>query len=109
MATLSGDGSHWLKNYWIFTTPRRRYGRSDHRKGAPIDMAAGQQHRRLVAFENFIRAAKGFIFDRPPNDRSPNDRIIYEAGRCGDHAMELAHEPSNAKGSAAAIAGCTWF
>ena len=32
-----------------------------------------------MAFENFIRAAKGFEFDRPLNDRAPNDRIIYEA------------------------------
>ena len=31
-----------------------------------------------MAFENFIRAAKGFEFDRPLNDRA-NDRIIYEA------------------------------
>ena len=48
--------------------------------GAPIDMAAGQQTPAgSWHLKNFIRAAKGFEFDRPLSDRTPNDRIIYEA------------------------------
>ena len=78
--------------------------------GAPIDMAAGQQtHAGSWHLKNFIRAAKGFEFDRPLNDRAPNDRIIYEA--VGVAALITPWNwPMNQvtlKVGAAAIAGCT--
>lgn len=53
--------------------------------GAPIKLArtsqtgAGSWHIR-----NFITAFKAFEFDRPLNDHTPNDRILYEPiGVCG--------------------------
>ena len=78
--------------------------------GAPIDMAAGQQTPAgSWHLKNFIRAAKGFEFDRPLNDRAPNDRIIYEA--VGVAALITPWNwPMNQvtlKVGAAAIAGCT--
>ncbi|MCL5776201.1 aldehyde dehydrogenase family protein [Limibaculum sp. FT325] len=53
--------------------------------GAPIDLArtsqapSGSWHIR-----NFIRAAKGFAFERPLGEHAPNDRILYDpVGVCG--------------------------
>ncbi len=78
--------------------------------GAPIDLArsaqagAGSWH-----LKNFIRAAKGFAFDRPLGDHAPNDRIIYEA--VGVTALITPWNwPMNQitlKVGAAAVAGCT--
>ena len=78
--------------------------------GAPIDMSrtsqvgAGTWH-----LQNFIDAAKDFDFDRPLNDHSPTDRIIYEA--VGVSALITPWNwPMNQvtlKVGAAAIAGCT--
>ena len=78
--------------------------------GAPIDMAAGQQTPAGAWHsKNFIRAAKGFEFDRPLSDRTPNDRIIYEA--VGVTALITPWNwPMNQvtlKVGAATIAGCT--
>ena len=78
--------------------------------GAPIDMATGQQTPAgSWHLKNFIHAAKGFEFDRPLNDRAPNDRIIYEA--VGVAALITPWNwPMNQvtlKVGAAAIAGCT--
>ncbi len=78
--------------------------------GAPIAMArksqatAGSYH-----LKNFIRAAKAFEFERPLNDRSPDDRLIYEA--VGVAALITPWNwPMNQialKVGAAAVAGCT--
>ena len=78
--------------------------------GAPIDMSrssqvgAGTWHLR-----NFVRAAKGFQFNRPLGDHAPNDRIIYEP--VGVAALITPWNwPMNQitlKVGAAAIAGCT--
>ena len=78
--------------------------------GAPIDMARTQQFGAgAYHLKNFIRAAKAFEFDRPLNDRAPNDRIIYEA--VGVAALITPWNwPMNQvtlKVGAAAIAGCT--
>ncbi|MGD9862802.1 MAG: aldehyde dehydrogenase family protein, partial [Pseudodonghicola sp.] len=78
--------------------------------GAPIDMARTQQvGAGSYHLKNFIRAAKAFEFDRPLNDRAPNDRIIYEA--VGVAALITPWNwPMNQvtlKVGAAAIAGCT--
>jgi len=53
--------------------------------GAPIDLAKTQQAPSGDwHIKNFIRAAKGFRFDRPLGDHAPNDRILYEpVGVCG--------------------------
>ena len=52
--------------------------------GAPIEMAKAQQvPAGLGHIKNFIRAAKGFAFERPLGEHAPNDRIIYDpAGVC---------------------------
>lgn len=78
--------------------------------GAPIDMARTQQvGAGTWHLKNFIRAAKAFEFNRPLNDRAPNDRIIYEA--VGVAALITPWNwPMNQvtlKVGAAAIAGCT--
>jgi aldehyde dehydrogenase (NAD+) len=47
--------------------------------GAPIDMAKAQQVAAGYGhIKNFIRAAKGFEFERRLGDHAPNDRILYE-------------------------------
>ncbi len=47
--------------------------------GAPIDLARTQQvPSGLGHIKNFIRAAKGFSFDRMLGDHAPNDRILLE-------------------------------
>ncbi|EBA14765.1 aldehyde dehydrogenase family protein [Roseobacter sp. SK209-2-6] len=78
--------------------------------GAPIDLSrssqvgAGSWH-----LQNFIKAAKGFEFEKPLNDKSPNDRIIHEA--VGVAALITPWNwPMNQitlKVGAAAVAGCT--
>ena len=82
--------------------------------GAPIDMSrrdqvgAGTWH-----LANFIKAAKGFAFERPLHehapDKAPEDRIIYEA--VGVAALITPWNwPMNQvtlKVGAAAVAGCT--
>ena len=78
--------------------------------GAPLNMSTEQQATAgSWHLKNFIRAAKGFEFDRPLNDRAPNDRIIYEA--VGVAALITPWNwPMNQvtlKVGAAAIAGCT--
>ncbi|MDK3019898.1 aldehyde dehydrogenase family protein [Pseudodonghicola flavimaris] len=78
--------------------------------GAPIDLARTQQvGAGSFHLKNFITAAKEFQFDRPLNDRAPNDRIIYEA--VGVAALITPWNwPMNQitlKVGAAAIAGCT--
>ncbi len=78
--------------------------------GAPIDMSrASQVGAGTWHLQNFIAAAKSFEFDRPLNDRSPQDRIIYEAvGVCA--LITPWNWPMNQvtlKVGAAAIAGCT--
>ena len=78
--------------------------------GAPINMSTEQQATAgSWHLKNFIRAAKGFEFDRPLNDRAPNDRIIFEA--VGVAALITPWNwPMNQvtlKVGAAAIAGCT--
>ncbi|MFA8387443.1 MAG: aldehyde dehydrogenase family protein [Pelagibaca sp.] len=78
--------------------------------GAPIDMARSSQvGAGTWHLQNFIDAAKGFEFDRPLNDHSPKDRIIYEAvGVCA--LITPWNWPMNQvtlKVGAAAIAGCT--
>nr|MDJ0946472.1 aldehyde dehydrogenase family protein [Kiloniellales bacterium] len=52
--------------------------------GAPIEMAKTQQvPAGLGHIKNFIRAAKGFAFERPLGAHAPNDRILYDpAGVC---------------------------
>ncbi|MEL6450471.1 MAG: aldehyde dehydrogenase family protein [Pseudomonadota bacterium] len=78
--------------------------------GAPIDMAKSQQvPAGTWHLKNFVRAAKGFAFNRPLSDRAPNDRIIYEP--VGVAALITPWNwPMNQvtlKVGAAAIAGCT--
>jgi aldehyde dehydrogenase (NAD+) len=78
--------------------------------GAPIDMSRSSQvGAGTWHLQNFIDAAKSFDFDRPLNDHSPNDRIIYEAvGVCA--LITPWNWPMNQvtlKVGAAAIAGCT--
>ncbi len=78
--------------------------------GAPIDMARTQQVGAGIGhLKNFVRAAKGFQFDRPLGEHAPNDRIIYEA--VGVAALITPWNwPMNQitlKVGAAAIAGCT--
>lgn len=78
--------------------------------GAPIDMSrASQVGAGTWHLQNFIDAAKSFAFDRPLNDHSPQDRIIYEAvGVCA--LITPWNWPMNQvtlKVGAAAIAGCT--
>ncbi|WP_299202718.1 aldehyde dehydrogenase family protein [uncultured Tateyamaria sp.] len=78
--------------------------------GAPLDMSRNQQvGAGTWHLKNFIRAAKAFDFNRPLNDRAPNDRIIYEA--VGVAALITPWNwPMNQvtlKVGAAAIAGCT--
>ncbi|MCR9108410.1 aldehyde dehydrogenase family protein [Marivita sp. XM-24bin2] len=78
--------------------------------GAPIDMSrASQVGAGTWHLQNFIDAAKSFEFDRPLNDHSPQDRIIYEAvGVCA--LITPWNWPMNQvtlKVGAAAIAGCT--
>ncbi|WP_439118625.1 aldehyde dehydrogenase family protein [Marivita sp.] len=78
--------------------------------GAPIDMSrASQVGAGTWHLQNFIDAAKSFEFDRPLNDHSPKDRIIYEAvGVCA--LITPWNWPMNQvtlKVGAAAIAGCT--
>ena len=52
--------------------------------GAPIDMAKAQQVPAGIGhIKNFVRAAKGFAFERPLGEHAPNDRILYDpAGVC---------------------------
>src|SRR6056297_1352779 len=78
--------------------------------GAPIDMSRSSQvGAGTWHLQNFIDAARGFDFDRPLNDHSPTDRIIYEA--VGVSALITPWNwPMNQvtlKVGAAAIAGCT--
>ena len=78
--------------------------------GAPIDMSrASQVGAGTWHLQNFIDAAKSFDFDRPLNDHSPQDRIIYEAvGVCA--LITPWNWPMNQvtlKVGAAAISGCT--
>ncbi|MBV1895706.1 MAG: aldehyde dehydrogenase family protein [Rhodobacteraceae bacterium] len=78
--------------------------------GAPIDMARTQQiGAGSYHLKTFIRAARAFEFDRPLNDRSPNDRLIFEA--VGVAALITPWNwPMNQitlKVGAAAVAGCT--
>ncbi|WP_121060516.1 aldehyde dehydrogenase family protein [Chachezhania antarctica] len=78
--------------------------------GAPIDLArTAQVGAGIGHLKNFVRAAKGFEFDRPLGDHAPNDRIIYEAvGVAG--LITPWNWPMNQitlKFGAAAIAGCT--
>ncbi|MBL4769394.1 MAG: aldehyde dehydrogenase family protein [Rhodobacteraceae bacterium] len=78
--------------------------------GAPIDMARTQQiGAGSFHLKNFVRAARAFEFDRPLNDRSPNDRLIFEA--VGVAALITPWNwPLNQitlKVGAAAVAGCT--
>lgn len=78
--------------------------------GAPIALSrssqvgAGSWH-----LQNFIKAAKAFEFEKPLNDKSPNDRIIHEA--VGVAALITPWNwPMNQitlKVGAAAVAGCT--
>ena len=53
--------------------------------GAPIDMAKAQQATAGIGhIKNFVRACKGFEFERKLGDHAPNDRILYEpVGVCG--------------------------
>ena len=47
--------------------------------GAPIDMANTQQVGTGIShIKNFLRAAKGFEFERMLGDHAPTDRIVYE-------------------------------
>ncbi len=78
--------------------------------GAPIDMSRSSQvGAGTWHLQNFIDAAKSFEFDRPLNNHSPKDRIIYEAvGVCA--LITPWNWPMNQvtlKVGAAAIAGCT--
>ncbi|MFP7569169.1 aldehyde dehydrogenase family protein [Marivita sp. S2033] len=78
--------------------------------GAPIDMSRSSQvGAGTYHIQNFIDAARNFEFDRPLNDQSPNDRIIYEpVGVCA--LITPWNWPMNQvtlKVCAAAIAGCT--
>jgi aldehyde dehydrogenase (NAD+) len=78
--------------------------------GAPIDLArTSQAGAGAFHLQNFIDAAKSFDFDRPLNDHSPQDRIIYEAvGVCA--LITPWNWPMNQvtlKVGAAAVAGCT--
>ncbi|MEO0939351.1 MAG: aldehyde dehydrogenase family protein [Pseudomonadota bacterium] len=78
--------------------------------GAPIDMAkSSQAGAGTWHLSNFLKAAKGFQFDRPLGDHAPNDRIIYEpVGVCA--LITPWNWPMNQvtlKVGAAAIAGCT--
>lgn len=53
--------------------------------GAPIDMAKAQQATAGIGhIKNFVRACKGFEFERKLGDHAPSDRILYEpVGVCG--------------------------
>ncbi|HSS64510.1 MAG TPA: aldehyde dehydrogenase family protein, partial [Gammaproteobacteria bacterium] len=53
--------------------------------GAPIDLARTQQAPAgSWHIKNFLRAVKGFEFERMLGEHAPNDRILYEpAGVCG--------------------------
>lgn len=53
--------------------------------GAPMSLACGSQAGSgSWHIRNFITALKDFEFDRPLNDHTPNDRILYEPiGVCG--------------------------
>ena len=53
--------------------------------GAPIDMSKSQQAPAASwHIKNFIRAARGFEFERALGGHAPNDRILYEPiGVCG--------------------------
>ena len=53
--------------------------------GAPIDMAKAQQVTAGIGhIKNFVRACKGFEFERKLGDHAPSDRILYEpVGVCG--------------------------
>ena len=78
--------------------------------GAPIDMAnTAQVGAGIWHISNFLKAAKEFKFIRPLNDKSPEDRIIYEPiGVCA--LITPWNWPMNQvtlKVVAAAIAGCT--
>lgn len=78
--------------------------------GAPIDMSRSQQWGAGYShIKNFIRAAKGFTFERPLGDHAPTDRIIYEAvGVCA--LITPWNWPMNQvtlKVVAALVAGCT--
>jgi len=78
--------------------------------GAPIDFSRSQQvGAGSWHLKNFLTAAKDFKFERPLNDHSPNDRIIYEP--VGVAALITPWNwPMNQvtlKVGAAAIAGCT--
>ena len=78
--------------------------------GAPIDMArASQVTSGSYHLKNFLRAAKDFRFDKPLNEKFPNDRIVMEA--VGVAALITPWNwPMNQialKVGAAAIAGCT--
>ncbi len=81
-----------------------------HEMGAPVDMAkTSQVGTGTWHLSNFIRAAKGFEFNRPLGEHAPNDRIIYEP--VGVAALITPWNwPMNQvtlKVGAAAIAGCT--
>ncbi|WP_322866940.1 aldehyde dehydrogenase family protein [Aquicoccus sp. G2-2] len=78
--------------------------------GAPIDLArSAQWGAGFGHLKNFVRAAKGFEFERPLGDHAPNDRIVREA--VGVAALITPWNwPMNQitlKVGAAAVAGCT--
>ena len=78
--------------------------------GAPIDMAkAAQAPAGLGHIKNFLRAAKGFAFERKLGEHAPNDRILYEpVGVCG--LITPWNWPMNQvtlKVTPALLAGCT--
>ena len=78
--------------------------------GAPIALSrSAQVGAGFSHLKNFLRAAKGFQFDKPLGDHAPNDRIIMEAvGVCA--LITPWNWPMNQislKVGAAAIAGCT--
>ena len=53
--------------------------------GAPVDLAKTQQAPAgLGHIQNFLRAVKGFEFDRPLGEHAPDTRILYDPiGVCG--------------------------
>jgi aldehyde dehydrogenase (NAD+) len=78
--------------------------------GAPIELSRSSQWGAGYGhIKNFIRAAKGFEFERPLGDHAPNDLIRFEA--VGVAALITPWNwPMNQvtlKVVAAAIAGCT--
>lgn len=78
--------------------------------GAPIDMAKAQQASAGAwHIKNFLRAAKGFEFERMLGSHAPNDRILYEpVGVCG--LITPWNWPMNQvtlKVTPALLAGCT--